>query len=113
MAACPARGLGAFLDQFAFGLAAAWLTVRTGGLEAAIAMHAVGNVVGFTASAAYGELADYLAGPTPHIQAWEAAVDVALLGGLTYTIAAIARRRGIEARARVPGPPARYRPAPA
>ncbi|WP_293781257.1 CPBP family intramembrane glutamic endopeptidase [uncultured Aeromicrobium sp.] len=35
------------VDVALFGLAAAWLTVRTGGLEAAIAAHVVNNVVLF------------------------------------------------------------------
>jgi len=36
-----------FLDRFAFGLVAAFLVIRTGGLEASIAAHAANNVVTF------------------------------------------------------------------
>ncbi|WP_157498838.1 CPBP family intramembrane glutamic endopeptidase [Geodermatophilus sp. Leaf369] len=36
-----------FADRFAFGLAASWVTNLTGGLEAAIVLHAVNNVVVF------------------------------------------------------------------
>ena len=36
------------------GRALGWLTVRTGGLEAAIALHVVNNLVAFTVAAAFG-----------------------------------------------------------
>jgi membrane protease YdiL (CAAX protease family) len=50
-----------FLDRFAFGLIACWLVVRTGGLEAAIALHVVNNVLIFLAAAAFDEVDDALA----------------------------------------------------
>ncbi|GAB3624840.1 hypothetical protein GCM10027418_29250 [Mariniluteicoccus endophyticus] len=37
-----------FTSRFVFGLLAAWLVVRTGGLEAGIAAHVVNNVFAFT-----------------------------------------------------------------
>ena len=36
-----------FLDRFSFGVLAAWLVLRTGGLEAGIAMHVVNNLFAF------------------------------------------------------------------
>jgi uncharacterized protein len=45
-----------FADRFAFGLAASWLTWRTGGLEASIALHAANNIVALLVAALYGEL---------------------------------------------------------
>lgn len=45
-----------FTDRFFFGLAAWWLTTRTGGLEAAIAFHVVTNLVALTAAAAVDDL---------------------------------------------------------
>ncbi|MFB4312689.1 lysostaphin resistance A-like protein [Actinomadura sp. 21ATH] len=44
------------LDVFLFGAAAGWLTVRTGGLEAAIALHVLNNIMAFMFPAAVGEL---------------------------------------------------------
>jgi uncharacterized protein len=44
-----------FLDRFAFGLAASAVVWLTGGLEAAIVLHAVNNVVVFTLAALLGE----------------------------------------------------------
>ncbi|MCV2488906.1 CPBP family intramembrane metalloprotease [Geodermatophilus sp. YIM 151500] len=44
-----------FLDRFAFGLAASAVVVLTGGLEAAIVLHAVNNVIVFVLAGALGE----------------------------------------------------------
>ncbi|MEV8594556.1 type II CAAX endopeptidase family protein [Streptomyces sp. NPDC052012] len=41
-----------FLDLLFFALTAGWLTLRTGGLEAAIALHALNNLLAFGVSAA-------------------------------------------------------------
>lgn len=46
--------LAGFVWITTLGLVAAWLTVRTGGLEASIALHAVNNVSFFLFEAAYG-----------------------------------------------------------
>jgi membrane protease YdiL (CAAX protease family) len=43
-----------FLDRFVFGLAASWVTRLTGGLEAAIVLHAVNNVLVFLLAGAVG-----------------------------------------------------------
>jgi membrane protease YdiL (CAAX protease family) len=45
----------AFLDRFAFGLAASAVVWLTGGLEAAIVLHAVNNVLIFVLAGALGE----------------------------------------------------------
>ncbi|GAA2803779.1 CPBP family intramembrane glutamic endopeptidase [Nonomuraea dietziae] len=42
------------LDVFSFGVLMGWLAVRTGGLEAPIAMHVVNNTLAFAISAARG-----------------------------------------------------------
>ncbi|WP_157431620.1 CPBP family intramembrane glutamic endopeptidase [Actinomadura hibisca] len=44
------------LDIFAFGVIAAWITVRSGGLEAAIALHVFNNLMAFLLPAAVGRL---------------------------------------------------------
>jgi membrane protease YdiL (CAAX protease family) len=44
------------LDIFAFGAIAAWLAVRTGGLESGIALHVFNNLMAFLGPAAVGEL---------------------------------------------------------
>ena len=50
--------LPAFLDRFAVGLAASAVVWLTGGLEAAIALHAVNNVLVFVLAGALGEAVD-------------------------------------------------------
>lgn len=47
----PWQSPALFLDRFAFGLVAALLAIRTGGLEAGIAAHAANNVVTFVYAA--------------------------------------------------------------
>ena len=47
--------LETFLDRFAFGLAASAVVWLTGGIEAAVAVHAVNNVVVFVLAALLGE----------------------------------------------------------
>lgn len=49
-----------FLDRFAFGLVAGFLAVRTGGLEAPIAVHAANNVVTFVFAALTDSVGDSL-----------------------------------------------------
>ncbi|MFC4532464.1 CPBP family intramembrane glutamic endopeptidase [Sphaerisporangium dianthi] len=44
------------IDVFSFGALMGWLAVRTGGLEAPIALHVVNNVLSFLPAAAAGEL---------------------------------------------------------
>jgi membrane protease YdiL (CAAX protease family) len=44
------------IDVFSFGALMGWLAVRTGGLEAPIALHVVNNVLAFLPSAAAGDL---------------------------------------------------------
>jgi membrane protease YdiL (CAAX protease family) len=44
------------LDIGAFAVVTAWITVRTGGLEAGIALHVVNNMVGMALSATEGDL---------------------------------------------------------
>ena len=51
---CP-RDLATFLDRFAFGLAASAVVWLTGGLEAAIVLHGVNNVLVFVLAGALGE----------------------------------------------------------
>ncbi|MDT0202883.1 type II CAAX endopeptidase family protein [Nocardioides sp. AE5] len=49
-----------FVDRFAFGLIAGILVVKTGGLEAAIAMHVLNNWLAFSMAIFFGDLGDAL-----------------------------------------------------
>ncbi|XVQ12777.1 lysostaphin resistance A-like protein [Spirillospora sp. CA-255316] len=52
------------LDVFVFGAIAGWMTVRSGGLEAAIALHVFNNLMAFLIPAAVGQL-DIVQGAVP------------------------------------------------
>ena len=45
-----------FFDRFAFGVVAGILVIRTGGLEAAIAMHVLNNFLAFGLALAFGDI---------------------------------------------------------
>ena len=81
-----------FADLVVFGVVAGWLTVRTGGLEAAIGLHAVGNLLAFGAAAALvdGLKSDDTAADAP----WQlVAVDLAGIALYTAAVLWLARRR--------------------
>lgn len=93
--------LGGFVDLTVFGVVAGWLTVRTGGLEAAIGLHAVNNLIAFGVSAAVvdGLRSDETAADMP----WPVMlVDLAGIALYAAAVLWLDRRR----------PPARTAPAP-
>ncbi len=49
-----------FFDRFMFGLIAGWLILRTGGLEAGIAMHILNNFLAFGFAISFGDLTESL-----------------------------------------------------
>lgn len=102
-------GLWGLLDVGLFGLTAAILTIRTGGLEAAIAVHAANNIVLFVLDA-LGVLSatdDSGAGPLDLVPSVVASVAVLVL------VERAARRQGIRrTRDPVPEPPAPMWPPP-
>jgi membrane protease YdiL (CAAX protease family) len=81
-----------FVDLAVFGVVAGWLTVRTGGLEAAIGLHAVNNLLAFGVSAAVvdGLKSDDTAADAP----WQlVAVDLAGIALYTAAVLWLVRRR--------------------
>lgn len=64
-----AHGIGqnwpVFLDRLAFGVVAGILVIRTGGLEAAIAMHVLNNFVAFGLALAFGDLTEAINATAP------------------------------------------------
>ncbi|KQX74226.1 MULTISPECIES: CPBP family intramembrane glutamic endopeptidase [Aeromicrobium] len=95
-------GLWGLLDVGLFGLTAAVLTIRTGGLEAAIAAHAANNVVLFALDAVgvISATDDTGAGPLDLVPTIVSSVL------LVVTIEWLARRRGVQrTRDPIPDPP--------
>ncbi|WP_369216680.1 CPBP family intramembrane glutamic endopeptidase, partial [Streptomyces flavofungini] len=85
-----------FADLMVFALVAGVLTVRTGGLEAAIGLHVINNLLAMGLSAAVaGALAsDETAAD---MDALSVCVDVVMIGGYAALVLWWARRRGVEA----------------
>ncbi|WP_350276281.1 type II CAAX endopeptidase family protein [Kribbella sp. HUAS MG21] len=84
----------AMVDVFLFAVTVGWLTVRTGGLEAAIAVHVTNNLFAFLLPAATGGLSDWdEQGGAP----WTLlAADLPCLVFYAYAITWMARRREIQ-----------------
>lgn len=80
------------LDIFCFGAVAAWLTVRTGGLESGIALHVFNNLMAFLLPAAVGEL-DIEQGGVP----WQVVVaDVVPMVLYAAAVVWLARRLRVQ-----------------
>ncbi|BCY11954.1 CPBP family intramembrane glutamic endopeptidase [Actinoplanes sp. L3-i22] len=80
-----------FADLTVFGAVAGWLAIRTGGLEAGIALHVCNNLLSSVLAAAFGELTlDETAADMP----WQfAIVDIVMLMSYGAVIGWMARRR--------------------
>lgn len=83
-----------FLDRFAFGVLASYLTWRTGGLEAAIASHTVNNVVVFVPVILTGGLAAALGVSEAGVGV--VAVDVVSMVLLGVALTWLARQVGVQ-----------------
>ncbi|MGX4691385.1 CPBP family glutamic-type intramembrane protease [Streptomyces sp. JNUCC 63] len=80
-----------FADLLFFGAVAGWLTIRTGGLEASVALHAVNNLLAFGLSAVFvdGLASDETAADAP----WQlVAVDVPVILVYALIVLWLARR---------------------
>jgi membrane protease YdiL (CAAX protease family) len=87
------QSLPLFLDRLAFGVVAGLLTVRTGGLEAAIAFHVVNNMIILLLASAAGQLEPSL---TVSEAPWGLVVaDVAGMALYTVVVLWLAHRRGL------------------
>ncbi|QXJ26832.1 CPBP family intramembrane metalloprotease [Actinomadura graeca] len=87
------------LDIFAFGAIAAWLTVRSGGLEAGIALHVFNNLMAFLFPAAVGKL-DIEQGGVP----WQYVVaDIFPMALYAAAVVWLVRRRRIQTLTAGPG----------
>ncbi len=89
-----------FFDRFAFGLIAAWLVIRTGGLEAGIALHVLNNLLAFSAGILFGDLGDMV--KVSEISWWN--IPVTVLQSLIYVglVLLVARKMGVQRLSRPP-----------
>ena len=89
-----------FFDRFAFGVVAGLLVVRTGGLEAGIAMHVLNNWLAFGLALAFGDMASSL---NPSGSSWWT-IPVTLTQSLTYLALVLyaTRRWGLRTTTKTP-----------
>lgn len=80
-------------DRFAFGLLAGYLVLRTGGLEAGIALHVLNNLVAFGFSLAFGDITTAL--NSESASWWQLPVTVTQNGVYLVLVLWIAKRMGI------------------
>jgi membrane protease YdiL (CAAX protease family) len=101
--------LPGFVATATLGLVCAWLTIRTGGLEAAVALHVLHNISFFLAEAATGRSDRWITELHVDVR-WSAAlVDVGLAGLYGVLIARLHARREPAARDRATEPLAQDR----
>lgn len=83
-----------FLDRFAFGVLASYLTWRTGGLEAAIGTHTVNNVVVFVPTILTGGMASAL--NASEVPVWIVVADVVAMVAIAALVVVLAKRMRIQ-----------------
>jgi membrane protease YdiL (CAAX protease family) len=92
-----------FFDRFMFGLIAGWLVMRTGGLEAGIAMHILNNFLAFGFALLFSDLTETL---NVSEVGWSN-IPLTLAQSLTYAalVLFVARRMNLQRRTQPPEPP--------
>lgn len=93
-----------FFDRFMFGLIAGWLVIRTGGLEAGIAMHILNNFLAFGYALTFSDLSESL---NVSEVGW-GNIPLTLVQAGTYAILVlfVAKKMGLQTRTRPPSQPA-------
>ncbi|MDP3969626.1 MAG: CPBP family intramembrane metalloprotease [Nocardioides sp.] len=91
-----------FFDRFAFGVIAAWLVIRTGGLEAGIALHVLNNFLAFGFAIMLGDLGDSLA--VAEVSWWNIPVTLTQAGVYAVLVVLLARRWDVQRTTTPPAP---------
>jgi len=89
-----------YADRFAFGLLAGYLVMRTGGLEAGIALHIWNNLVAFGFGLAFGDVQTMLT--ATEASWWNLPLTVTQNGVYLVLVLLVAKRMGIDNRTRPP-----------
>ncbi len=89
-----------FFDRFMFGLIASWLVIRTGGLEAGIALHVLNNFLAFGGAILLGDVSDML--NVSEISWWNIPVTLTQSGVYVALVLVVARRMRLDDRTRPP-----------
>lgn len=83
-----------FLDRFSFGLVAAFIVYRTGGLEAGIALHVWNNLIAFGVALGLGNIDATL--NVHEISWWNIPLTITQNGVYLVLVLLIARRMGVR-----------------
>jgi membrane protease YdiL (CAAX protease family) len=89
-----------FLDRLAFGLMAGYIVVKTGGLEAGIALHVWNNLVAFGFALFLGNIDDSL--NISEISWWNIPLTITQNGVYLVLVLLVARRMGVTNRTSPP-----------
>lgn len=95
-----AQSLPVFIDRLAFGIVSGVLVIRTGGLEAGIAMHVLNNFLAFGLLLAFGDMASAL--DPPEGSWWGVLVTVVRSVGFVVLVLVVARAIGLQTRTTQP-----------
>ncbi len=95
-----AQNFPLFFDRLAFGLIAAWLVTRTGGLEAGIALHVLNNFLAFGLALSYGDLSETL--NVSEASWWNIVLTVTQSAVYAALVLYVARRMGLQTLTRPP-----------
>lgn len=89
-----------FFDRFMFGFIAGWLVIRTGGLEAGIALHILNNLLAFGLGILFGDVGEMV--NVSEISWWN--IPVTLAQSLIYVVLVllVARRMNVQRTTRPP-----------
>jgi hypothetical protein len=89
-----------FFDRFMFGFIAGWLVIRTGGLEAGIALHILNNLLAFGLGILFGDVGEMV--NVSQISWWN--IPVTLAQSLIYVVLVllVARRMNVQRTTRPP-----------
>lgn len=102
-AAHGAQNFPLFFDRFAFGFIAGWLIIRTGGLEAGIAMHILNNFFALGAALLFGDIGSSLS--VSEASWWNIPITVTQAGVYTILVVLLANRMGVQTHTRPPVEP--------
>jgi uncharacterized protein len=89
-----------FFDRFMFGLIAGWLVVRTGGLEAGIALHILNNFLAYGLALTFGDLTATLT--VSEVSWWNIPLTLTQSGVYAVLAAVVAHRMGLQTRTAPP-----------
>jgi uncharacterized protein len=89
-----------FFDRFMFGVIAGWLVIRTGGLEAGIALHVLNNLLAFGFALTFGDISESLM--VSEVSWWNIPLTLTQSGVYAALVILVARRMGLQTRTRPP-----------